>query len=91
MENNINISNDDLITIIKKNNEDMQRIINQTSFNDSIANDKVKRLFLDNLSFYKIAKSRNLNIDGFSFMMAVATNIGYNIDDYLICKNTKKH
>lgn len=86
----INMSNEDLNIIIEKNNQDMQKIINSIDFDDLRYNDELKRIFMRNLELYKIAKSRNVQVDGYNFMMALSTSLGYNMDKDILAKKNRK-
>ena len=70
------ISDDDLKAMISLNNGEIINLINQKPTNK----DLVKELLINNVNLYKIADNRKLSIPGRSFMMAVATEVGYNVD-----------
>ncbi len=71
-----NISNDDLREIIMINNSDIINLSNQKTLDV----DLIRRLFIANVNFYKLARSRGLEIPGSSFLKSSAIKIGYDID-----------
>ena len=73
---NYSISNDDLQLIIKTNNNEMEKLINQ----EPLDIEKINELFVANINFYKMAVKRKMSVPGLNFMMVVATMIDYKPD-----------
>ena len=70
------ISDEDLKAIIQINNSEMGRLLNKKPFNKEL----FKRLFVANLNFYKLAKTRNITVQGKSFLLTMGSAIDYNVD-----------
>lgn len=80
---NINLAEiDDLINdtelknVIQLNNAEMTQMLNQKPLDK----DAIKKLLIANINFYKLAKYRGINVHGTSFIMTMATAIGYDIN-----------
>ena len=73
------LNDDELLVLIELNNEKMQDFINK-DLNNLLKNDEFRELFLLNLKLYSIANKRGIKVLYFSFMEAVATMLGYEID-----------
>ena len=74
------ISNEDLIMLIKKNNDDLQKMVNESPIGIE-NNSSIKELFLINTNLYRLAKHRDLNIPDFSFMRALASAVNVPFND----------
>ena len=70
------ISDNDLKAMIQLNNSEMAQMINEKT----VEKNEIKKLFIANVNFYKLAKYRKLSCHGKSFLMAVGSVIDYNID-----------
>ena len=65
------ISDEDLIDIIKINNEDMERII----YSGNINQEELIKLVYANVNFYNIASYRKISVDGRNTMVFASTFI----------------
>lgn len=85
------LHDDELIDIIKKNNEEMEQIINENPecINDRKLKDIIDELFLENVDYCLEAFRRKLKVPNMSFMMAVATLLGYSNEDILSKRRNK--
>ena len=87
------MDNDELVKIIEKNNADMQTMINDNSDiligNSNVLSDNkvFLDLFYENIVLYCLANYRKTSVGGISFMRAVATIIGYNIEKTVLDEN----
>jgi len=70
------ISDEDLVMIINLNNSEMCELINKTPLDKSL----IYKLLVANINFYKLAKRRKISVHGSSFLMTIASSIGYNVD-----------
>ena len=70
------ISDDELKTMFNLNNTEMCELINKKDFDK----DKVRKMLVANINLYKLGKSRDLKINGTSFLMPIASAINYNAD-----------
>ena len=70
------ISDDDLRNMISINNAEMCDLINK----EPIDKEAIRRLFVLNVNFYKLAKKREISIPGTSLLMTIASAIDYNVD-----------
>ena len=71
-----NISNDDLKIVFMINNSDMIKLSNQEPLNK----EAIQRLLVANINFYKLARSRGMEMAGSSFLKRAAIIIGYDIN-----------
>ena len=85
------LHDDELIDIIKKKNEEIEQIINENPgcINDRNIKDIIDELFLENVEYCLEAFRRKLKVPNMSFMMAVATLLGYSNEDILSKKRNK--
>ena len=74
------ITNDELKTLIDINNRDIQTMINKDPSNIEY-NETVYNIFLLNMHLYEIAAKRDLRVKDFSFMRALSSILGYNLDN----------
>ena len=70
------ISDSDLKIMISLNNSEMCELINK----QPIDKERIKKIFVANVNFYKLAKYRDINIPGTSLLMTIASAIDYNVD-----------
>ena len=70
------INDDDLRNIIGLNNIEMGELINQ----NPIDKERLKKLFIANVNYYRLARKRELSIPGTSFLMAIASVVDYKTD-----------
>ena len=70
------ISDDELVIMFGLNLSDMLGLINKKP----IDKDSIRKLFIANVNFYKIAKKRDVTLYGSSFLMKIATVIDYDIN-----------
>ena len=78
-----NISDEELMRKIEFNNSEMQRLINQDPGYIEKNKTDIERLFLTNTDYYLEAFKRKLNLPNISFMRAIGTMLGYQIDNSL--------
>ncbi len=70
------ISDEELKTIIQLNNRDLSILLNEKPLDKEL----MTKLLVANLNFYLLAKKREISVHGSSFLMTIATAIGYNLD-----------
>ena len=90
MEKIKQLSNEDLIKAIEDNNQRMQVIINETADMIEPPKEEIEKIFLENTKYCRLLMERGIRVPGKSFMMVVASMLGYPEDNTLIFKNRKK-
>ena len=84
------LSDEELLAKIEYNNTVMQNIINvNPSIVESHDKSKLDNVFSKNLGYYLEALNRKLKIPDMSFVMAVATILGYTAEELKIEKTNK--
>ena len=77
------IDNDELVSIISSNNDEMKKIINEDLLDEEIDIDKIKKLLFINFNLYRLAKYREINVPDFNFNLATASFVNYPYDQYI--------
>ncbi len=67
------VPNDELKAIVQLNNRDIAALVSKKPFDKELA----KRLFVANVNFYKLAKSRGIPVNGSSLLMRMAKLVDY--------------
>ncbi len=67
------ITDDEIKIMFAMNNSEMVNLVNT----NPIDKEKVTKLFIANVNLYKLAKKRKVTVHGSSFLMSIATLIGY--------------
>ena len=70
------INDEDLKNIIGLNNMEMCDLINK----EPLDKEKIRKLFISNINFYRLARKRELSIPGTSILMTIANVVDYKID-----------